>query len=91
MTAKQRDQHSVRLHVALAELSEIIRGRFPDAAFQVGSSPDDADVVILRAFVDVEAQDEVMDVVIERMMAIQIEEGLPIFVVPIRTREPAVA
>lgn len=87
MTVRQSGNRSMRLHAAIAELSEIIRNHFPDAAFQVGSSPDDAEAVILRAYVDVEAQDDVMDVVVDRMMAIQIEESLPIFVVPIRTHQ----
>lgn len=38
----------------------------------------------LIAAVDVDELDEVADLVIERMMEIQIEDGLPIFVVPTR-------
>ena len=37
--------------------------------------------------VDVEDTDEVMDLVIERELALQIDEGIPVYVIPIQTPE----
>jgi hypothetical protein len=41
--------------------------------------------VHLIAAVDVDDLDDVTDLVIKRMMEIQIEDGLPIFVIPTRS------
>src|SRR3546814_1184299 len=46
---------------------------------------------LLVATVDVEDQDAVLDVVVDRMMELQIDEGLPIFVIPVRTAERVAA
>lgn len=76
-----------RMQAAIAELQERIRDRYPAASFRVQYSPDEPEAVLLKTMVDVEDRDEVLDVVAERMMQLQIEEGLPIFVVPIRPPE----
>jgi len=44
-------------------------------------------IVHLYAEVDVEDTDEVLDVVIDRLVDMQAEEGLPIFVIPVQTPE----
>jgi len=80
-----------RMMVALAELEGIIRRRYPDAQFQVTRSQDDPAVLHLTAIVDVEDTEEVVDTVIARMMELQIEEELPIFVIPVRPRERVAA
>ena len=65
----------------------MIRQRFSDAQFRTGRDTDDSSVVQLIVTVDVEDTEVVLDVVIDRMMEMQIEEGLPIFVVPLRPVE----
>jgi hypothetical protein len=72
---------------AVAELRDIIRQRYPTAMFRLSPSAEDPAVIHLWASVDVDDPDEVVDLVIERMMALQIEESLPLFVIPVRTPE----
>ena len=72
-----------RIDRAVAELQDLIRGRYPDAHFDV-SAGDDPDGVYLTVTVDIDDPDEVTDLVIDRTMRLQVEEGLPVYVVPIR-------
>ena len=72
---------------ALDDLRCLVREHFPEATFTVARAQDDADVVHLYVTVDVEDPDNVVDKVLDRMMALQIDEGLPIYVIPLRPPE----
>jgi len=87
MTAARMHDHNDRMETALEELRALILSRYPEATFETGPSQDDDAIVHLYAYVDVEDTDEVMDLVIDRMVDMQAEEGLPIFVLPRRTPE----
>lgn len=76
-----------RMEQALAELKDMVRRRYPAATFEVAPGQDEADAVHLIATVDVEDPDEVLDVVIDRVLELQIEEGLPVHLIPIRPLE----
>ena len=89
MTREREPRLTAKMQGAVGELEELIRGRYPDASFRVVRSPDDGRSVHLLATVDVEDRDEVMDLVVDRVMQLQIEDGLPLHVVPVRTRELA--
>ena len=91
MSAEPAPEHDDRMEAALDELRSQIRTRYPDAAFEVGAAPDDDSIVLLYAYVDVEDTDDVIDVAIDRMVDMQAEEGLPIFVIPLLTPERAAA
>ena len=71
---------------ALDELRSIIRGRFPEATFEVFHG-EDPEGTYLRAIVDVEDSDEVVDVFIDRLIDMQVEDGLAVYVVPVRPLE----
>jgi hypothetical protein len=73
-----------RMTDAIAELTELIRARYPEAVFatEIG---DDRETVFVTAVVDVDDPDEVIDCFIERALSLQIDEGLPVHVIPIRT------
>jgi hypothetical protein len=73
-----------RMQSAIEELQQLLLHSYPDAQFQVGPSPEDSDIVHLYAIVDTDDLDAVLDPVIDRMMEIQIEDGLPLFVVTMR-------
>jgi hypothetical protein len=75
---------------AISELEGLIRSRYPSATFAVGIG-DDPEGVYLVPTVDVEDTDVVMDVVIDRLLQLQIDEGLPVYVVPIRPLERVLA
>src|SRR6185437_10131412 len=84
MTCEGPLEISPRMETAVDELRRLIRTHYPDAQFSVRPSPDDANVVHLIAVVDTENLDDVLDGVVDRMMEIQIEESLPVYVVPVR-------
>lgn len=71
---------------AIDELKGLVREHYPNATFQVARSPENRKTILLKPVVDVEDRDEVMDVVIDRLVELQSEEQLPIFVVPIRPK-----
>jgi len=83
----ERDLHlDGAMQAAVTELRELVTRHFPDASFRVSRGPDDPEAVHLHAVVDLDDPDLVVDLVIERMMQLQIEDGLPIFVIPARSR-----
>lgn len=84
------EHHSLRdraLEQAVAELQLLIATHYPGTTFDVGPGGDDPEGTYLTATVDLDDPDEVMDLVIERVLSLQIEDGLPIHVVPVRTPE----
>ena len=75
-----------RVQAAIAEMHGLIGARYPDATFDVGVGDDPAGVW-LTVSVDVDDPDEVVDLIIGRLLELQIDEGVPLYVFPIRTPE----
>jgi hypothetical protein len=78
------------IHAALMELEQLIAAHFPTAVFDryVGEDPLG---VRLRATVDIEDTDVVMDVVMDALYNIQVERGLPVYVVTSQPLERVMA
>jgi hypothetical protein len=76
-----------RRQQALTELRGMIARRYPTAAFDIGPGEEDPQVTHLTTSVDLDDPDEVADLVMERMLALQLDEGIPVYVIPIRTPE----
>jgi len=74
------------VQTALAELEEMIRGRWPSATFGISRGEDNGEAIHLDATVDVDDTDQVVDVVIQRLLEMQLD-GLPIHVIPTRPIE----
>lgn len=72
---------------AVEELEGLVLSRYPTASFEAGPGEDDPSGIYITATVDVDDPDEVVDLVIDRMLELQIEQGLPVYLVPIRTPE----
>jgi hypothetical protein len=68
-----------RIQEALTELREMIRSRWPSAVF-VTEHGFDPEGIYLIATVDVEDTDVVMNEIIDRLVDMQVEEGLPVYV-----------
>lgn len=83
MTPRRLNPITPRLEEAIVELRELIARHYLDATFTV-SEGEDPDGIYLTATVDVEDMGEVVDVFLDRMVDLQIEEGLPLFVVAVR-------
>lgn len=73
-----------RMVAAIAELTNLIRDRYPDTIFttELGEHEDS---VFVTAVVDVDDPDEVVDCFIDRAVTLQVDEGLPLHIIPIRT------
>ncbi len=68
----------------------MVRERWPAASFEV-SQGEDPEGIYLDTTVDIEDTDEVMDVVTDRLLELQVEEGLPIYVIAGRPLERVLA
>jgi hypothetical protein len=92
MTEKQPPVHlEGRMLEAVTELQATIGRRYPTARFTLSHPEDEPTSVELTAVVDVDDPDEVLDTVIDRVVQLQVDEQLPIHVVPIRTPERVAA
>ncbi len=87
MSADDSAQLDSRIRNALDELCGIILQHYPEATFHVSRAEDDPEIIHLTATADVEDTDEVVDVVIDRMLELHIDEGLPVYVIPVRPLE----
>lgn len=82
----QQPQLSEPVQAALEELKGLLFARFPEATFDV-SAGDDPEGIYLLPTVDVEDTDEVTQVVLDPLMELHAERGLPVYVVPVLPSE----
>src|SRR5262245_31478249 len=85
MTHNQATIAASRGQAVSAEFQGMIRARYPevDVAVTEGHGDDPVGVYLL-ATVDVEDTDEVFDVVVDRLVELQVEHGVPVYVLPLR-------
>jgi hypothetical protein len=83
MRAEQLNLSTPRMQAAIEELQRLIQQHYPEATFQVEPGDDPTGMYILT-IVDVEDTDAVVDVYIDRLLQLQIDEGLAVYVVPLR-------
>jgi hypothetical protein len=79
-----------RMEEAVQELEGMITKRFPQATFVVEEGADPKGIYLVTT-VDIADTDEVIDLVGDRLLELQVEEGLPIYVTPLRPIERVVA
>jgi len=72
---------------AVEDLINMITAAFPTASFKVEPGVDEPDATHIIAEVDIDDADEVMDLVIDRLLEYQIDKGIPVYVIPTRTPE----
>ncbi len=84
MSKEQEILIGSRMEGALDELRGLIRARYPQARFSVASGHDEPENVHLITTVDLEDADEVLDLVIDRLVELQVEERIPLHVIPVR-------
>ena len=80
------DQYDSRMQDAIAELRSLVSQHYPGTTFSVERG-EDGEGVFLVATVDVDDTDEIVDLVIDRVLDLQIEEGIPVHVLPVSTPE----
>ncbi len=86
MRAETIDEASPQVQQAIMELQHMIAERWPEASFIV-SRGEDPEGIYLDVIVDIEDPDEVMDLVVDRLLELQVEDRLPIHVIPLQPRE----
>lgn len=84
MSTEQEVEVASRMQSALDELRGLIRARYPQARFSVARGHDEPENVHLITTVDLEDADEVLDLVIDRLVELQVEERIPVHVIPVR-------
>jgi len=75
---------------AVSELKGRICERFPQASFVVEEGFDPKGIYLVTT-VDIADTDEVIDVVGDRLLELQVDEGLPIYVTPLRPIQRVIA
>lgn len=80
------DLDDPRMQAGIRELQALIRSRYPDATF-AASYGEDPVGVYLDVTVDLDDTDEVVDLYIDRLVDLQVEDGLKLHVIPIRPPE----
>ena len=90
MTTNQALVEDPRVQTALADFRERILARYPEATFTVeyGGEPEG---VYLMAMVDLEDTGEVLDAIMDRLLEVQVDEYLPVYVIPLRPPERVAA
>lgn len=83
MTIERVQERDPRVQKALMDLKDLIQRRYPGATFEVATG-EDPEGVYLTATVDVEDTDEVVDTFMDRLLQIQVDEKLPVYVIPVR-------
>ncbi|GEM_PF-450010 len=78
-----------RIEQAIEELKGMLLQEYPDATFEIASGQDDPEAIHLITAVDVDNLNSVLDVVIDRVVTLQVEEGIPVYVIPVRPLERA--
>jgi hypothetical protein len=68
----------------------MISARFPQASFVVEEGFDPQGIYLMTT-VDIADTDEVIDVVGDRVLELQVDEGLPIYVTPLRPIQRVIA
>lgn len=79
-----------RAQAAIDELKALISAKFPEATFTVNAGHDPAGIY-LKAIVDIDDTDDVVALYIDRLVDIQVHEGIPVYVVPLQPIKRVIA
>jgi hypothetical protein len=90
MSAERLPALDPRVQQALDELMQKSTERYPQARFQVARGVEDPEEIWLQAVVDVQ-DEEVLDLVIDCLIELHTDEGLPVHVLPLPLSEYAEA
>lgn len=88
-----REHHTPQdppIQQAVAELQELIRSRYPNAQFAVATG-EDPEGVYLMATVDTDDLTTVLETVRDRLVELQVDRALPLYLVPVRPMQRVLA
>jgi hypothetical protein len=86
MTSVHQIRLTPRMQEAVEELKRFITTRFPQATFVVEEGFDPEGIYLVTT-VDIADTDDVIAVVGDRLVELQVDEGLPVYVTPLRPVE----
>ena len=86
MSAERQLEGDERIQSAVDELTGLIKSRYPAATFSVAEG-DDPPGTYLKVTVDLEEVDEVIDSFGDRLLEMQVEERVPVYVIPLQPVE----
>ena len=87
MSSMHSGPFSPPVEAALSELRETILSRYPTATFETSRDQDEPVNIFLDVTVDIEDPLEVLDLMMDRLLKFQIDERIPVYVIPVRTPE----
>ena len=85
MSTEAAERPDPRVSGAIEQLQGLIRQRYPAAEFEVSTDPEEPENVHLITTVDLEDPDEVLDLVLDRVLEFQVEQRIPVHVIPVRS------
>lgn len=77
---------SPRMSAAVEEIEQLILRHYPEATFDIGEGEDPVGIHLI-ATVDLEDLGEVRDLYRDRIVDMQVDEGLPLYVISVRPIE----
>lgn len=83
MRTKRISASDPRMKRAISELKKTILTRYPDATFEVYAG-EDPEGIYMEAEVDLEDPSEVLELIGGRVTDLNVDEGLPIYVIPVQ-------
>jgi hypothetical protein len=90
MNQKNQIHLTPRMQEAVEELKQLITARFPQATFVIEEGFDPEGVYLVTT-VDIADTDEIIAVVGDRLVELQVDEDLPLYVTPLRPIERVIA
>lgn len=83
MKNSHADLDEKRVETAILEFQKLIEQHYPVVHFEVKPGDDPAGTYLIVT-VDIEDPDEVVDIYAEKLLKLQVDEGLPFYIVPVR-------
>ncbi len=83
MTSPRSDRDQSHIETIVLEFQHLIEQYYPQAHFEVKSGDDPVGTYLIIR-IDVEDPDEVVDVYAEKLLALQVDEGIPLYLIPVR-------
>ncbi len=91
MSRRKTEPLAPRIKNALDELMTMIKAQYPNAQFEIERGADEPEAIYLVTRVDIDETEDVLDLVIDHIIDLQVEERLPIHVMPLRPLESVTA
>ena len=84
MTSPRADRDQRHMETIILEFRRLIEQYYPSACFEVKSGDDPVGTYLIVR-VDVDDPDTVVDVYAAKLLTLQVEEGLPFYIIPVRS------